>query len=139
MAAGIFSLYQNQKNAAAKIQPQAVTNLQTNKGTTGGADQTNSTPGPLNLPASSKTPVEQSSIAPTESTKPVIKTVKKANRKAPTKPMRKKASQAAATPRSKSLREILRHTGQEVMHEIRPFRRLRQNDPNSFYRDFGGR
>lgn len=139
MAAGIFSLYQNQKNAAARIQPQAVTNLQTNNGTTGGADQANTAPGPLNLPASSKTPVEQSSIAPTESTKPAVKAVKKALKKAPTKPVRKKASQAAATPRSKSLREILRHTGQEVMHEIRPFRRLRQNDPNSFYRDFGGR
>ena len=97
------------------------------------------TPNPLNPPVSSKNPVVQSSIAPTESTKPKIKAVKKATRKAPTKPGRKKTSQAAATPRSKSLREILRHTGQEVMHEIKPFRRLRQNDPNSFYRDFGGR
>lgn len=138
MAAGIFSLYQNQKNAAAKIQRQAVTNLQTNNGTTSGTNQANTTPDPLNLPASSKNPVEQSSIAPTESTK-AIKAVKKALKKAPTKPVRKKTSQAAATPRSKSLREILRHTGQEVMHEIRPLRRLRQNDPNSFYRDFGGR
>jgi len=139
MAAGIFSLYQNQKNAAAKIQPQAVTNLQTNNGTTGGTNQANTTPDPLNLPATSKNPVEQSSIAPAESTKPAIKAVKKALKKAPTKSVRKKVSQAAAPPRSKSLREILRHTGQEVMHEIRPFRRLRQNDPNSFYRDFGGR
>ncbi len=139
MAAGIFSLYQNQKNAAAKIQPQAVTNLQQNTGTTSGADHANTTPNPLNPPVSSKNPVVQSSIAPTESTKPKIKAVKKATRKAPTKPGRKKTSQAAATPRSKSLREILRHTGQEVMHEIKPFRRLRQNDPNSFYRDFGGR
>lgn len=139
MAAGIFSLYQNQKNAAAKIQPQAVTNLQTNNGTTSGADHANATPDPLPPPVSSNNPVEQSSTAPTESTKPTIKAVKKTLKKAPTKPARKKASQAAATPRSKSLREILRHTGQEVLQEIRPFRRLRQNDPNSFYRDFGGR
>lgn len=139
MAAGIFSLYQNQKSAAAKIQPQAVTNLQPNNGTTSGADSANTTPGQLNWPPTSKNPVEQSSITPAESTKPDIKAVKKALKKAPTKPVRKKASQAAATPRSKSLREILRHTGQAVMHEIRPLRRLRQNDPNSFYRDFGGR
>jgi len=139
MAAGIFSLYQNQKNAAAKIQRQAVTNLQTNTGTTSGADHANSTPGPLSPPVSSKNTVERSSIAPTESTKPAIKKVKNATRKAPTMPVKKKVSQPAVPPRSKSLREILRHTGQEVMQEIRPFRRLRKNDPNSFYRDFGGR
>ncbi len=139
VAAGIFSLYQNQKNAAAKIQHPAVTNLPTNPGTTSGADHRNTPPAPLNPPSSSK-PAEQSSIPPTiSSSKPALKSVKKAVRKAQAKPSRKKASQATVPPRSKSLREILRHTGHEVLQEIRPLRRLRQNDPNSFYRDFGGR
>ncbi len=96
-------------------------------------------PSPVNPPVSSKNPVEQSSLAPTEIAKPAIKAAKKAVKKAQAKPARKKASQATVPPRSKSLREILRHTGQEVLQEIRPLRRLRQNDPNSFYRDFGGR
>jgi serine/threonine protein kinase len=140
MAAGIFSLYQNQKIAATKLQRQAVSNQQKNTSTIDGAGNASITPSLRNPPSSSKTAIVQSSISPAVgSPKPAIKTEKKATKKAPTKPMRKKASQAAVPPRSKSLREILRRTGQEVLQEIRPLRRLRQNDPNSFYRDFGGR
>ncbi len=154
LAAGIFYFYQNQKNTRTSTpaksnidsgaNSKSSTNTNTNTNTTGGE----STAGPRTAPNFSATPttripVESSINNPkdqTDSSKPT-KTIKRAVKK-PVKPAKKKASsttQTAAPRRNRTLRDILRHTGREVIQEIKPLRRLRHNDPNSFYREFGGR
>lgn len=166
LAAGIFYFYQNQKNAAQINQANTSQNSDSN--TTGGEPTTGQatrptagpairptappsrnptttqslvtpplTKGPSTLPTGEQALLPDTKVAK-DSSKPTKK-VKKAVRK-PAKPLTKRASATAAAPtRSRTLREILRHTGREVIQEIKPLRRLRQNDPNSFYRDFGGR
>lgn len=159
LAAGIFYFYQNQKNAVTSNAAKTNTNSGTNSnassnsssGTSSNSSGKSSTTGgeqiasPKTAPniveqPTTKTPIQDAKITKDAkvSSKPT-KTVKKA---AKTSPPKKKASSkapGAAPTRSRTLREFLRHTGREVIQEIKPLRRLRQNDPNRFYRDFGGR
>ncbi|MFA7336048.1 MAG: serine/threonine-protein kinase [Candidatus Obscuribacterales bacterium] len=153
LAAGIFYFYQNQKNAAPSnaaksninsgTNPNASSNARsnTNSNTTGGEPivSPKTTPN-IVAPPTTQPPIKDAKVTKDAkvSSKPT-KTIKKAAR---TSPPRKKANSKAPAPaptRGRTLRDFLRHTGQEVIQEIKPLRRLRQNDPNSFYRDFGGR
>jgi serine/threonine-protein kinase len=140
LAAGIFALYQSQQSTAQK--PQADINIKSNTTSSGNlspAIAPATAPAiapPIITPVATQSTVDQikeTVKAPVKATKKVIKNpIGK-----PKKNTRKAVS--AAPSRPKTLRDILRHTGHEVLQEIRPFRRARQNDPNSFYRDFGGR
>lgn len=155
LAAGIFYFYQNQKNAAPSnaaksninsgtnpnASSNARSNTNSNSNTTGGEpiDSPKTTPN-IVAPPTTQPPIKDAKVTKDAkvSSKPT-KTIKKAAR---TSPPRKKANSKAPAPaptRGRTLRDFLRHTGQEVIQEIKPLRRLRQNDPNSFYRDFGGR
>ncbi|MBP9093422.1 serine/threonine protein kinase [bacterium] len=150
LTAVLFYFFQNQKNtmqstevksninSGANSSSSSNTNTNTNSNTTGG--ESSASPKTTANPVAEPTTNASAQVPTKYSSKPT-KSVKKAVKK-PTKQVKKKATsttQVAVPTRSRTLRDILRHTGREVIQEIKPLRRLRHNDPNSFYREFGGR
>lgn len=132
IAAALLAFYQSQQPTAQKTP--ADTNIKSNTTSSGSVAPAISSP--IVTPVAAPPAVEQVK----EVAKAPVKATKKVTKKAPNKPKKTTKKAVSAPPsRPKTLRDILRHTGHKVLQEIRPYRRSRQNDPNSFYRDFGGR